>query len=57
MYFEAAASAAGAQQGVRCRNPHLVRTTCRSMEDVYVLKKRLFLFVNISVLRLRSAKV
>jgi len=25
---------AGAQQGVRCRNPNLVRTACRSMEDV-----------------------
>jgi len=36
MYFGAASIAAGAQQAVRLRNSNLVRTACRSMEDVYL---------------------
>jgi len=46
--FGAAAMSTGAQKGVRCRNPNFVRTTRGSMEDVYLSKKRVFLFVNIS---------
>jgi len=35
MYFRSAATAAGAQQEVRCSNPNLLRTACRSMQAVY----------------------
>jgi len=45
MNFGAAAIVSGAHQGVRCRNPNLMRTTCGSMKDVY-LSKKCFLFVS-----------
>jgi len=43
MYFGASAVSTGAQQGVRHRNPNLVRTECGSMEDVYCRKKCIFI--------------
>jgi len=36
MYFGTAAIVAGAQQRLRHRNPNLLKTACRSMEDIYL---------------------